>query len=127
MLKATKIAGVLLVLIPILFLGRCVFVETDQRHNLQSLCDKGHLNKQLSMVLVEAKTAGFKVRGQITNREKMDGFDRAYNRIHRQFVDEANQSALTVVFAKPGMGYYACLIAHDDDLIIEAVYEDRSS
>lgn len=32
----------------------------------------------------------------------------------------------TVVFVKPGIGYYACIVIHKNDLITDAWFEDRS-
>lgn len=33
----------------------------------------------------------------------------------------------SVVFAKPGVGYYACIVIHKDGLVQSAWFEDHSS
>jgi hypothetical protein len=87
------------------------------------------VSKKLSIALNEAIKAKFEVRSNITDiKDKIDWFDREYNRIFKQFKKKSSGSTeLTIIFAKPGMGYYACIIEHENKLITESQYEDRSS
>ena len=129
MLKLLKIGGVIIALMPVLFLAQCIFVETSQRNNLSSLCERSDEGKKLSTVINEARQAKFKVRSEnLLSEKERDWFNREYNRILKQLKKDKRKSAAhTVVFAKPGIGYYACIIEHENGLIKKSQYEDRSS
>ena len=129
MLRTLKYLGFILVLAPILLVGQCVYIESSQSSNLKSLCESSGPGKKLSGTLQEAKKARFEVRGDFTeSTNENDWFDREYHRILK-WVKKNNgvSGAYTVVFAKPGMGYYACIIRHENGLITENQFADRSS
>ena len=129
MLKLLKFVGVIVALAPVLLLAQCMYIETSQRNNLSSLCEKSDEGKKLSNIINEAKQAKFEVRSEILFSEKeRDWFNREYDRILKQIKkDNSKSAAHTVVFAKPGIGYYACIIEHENGLIKKSQYEDRSS
>jgi len=117
------------VLLPVIFLARCAYVETTQRSELRALCENSSPGKKLSIDLNEAKKAGFRVRSNFpVSKDKADWFDKEYNRIVKQLKKKSSTStAYTIIFAKPGLGYYVCIIEHEKDLIVKSRYEDRSS
>lgn len=126
-LKATLYA---MAAVPIFVLGQCMYNEIAQPRELAALCaatsrgtsvqhalDKAAMNKAL-----KARTGG------PVGKDDNEWFDREYLRLGEHLRTTKNLSDdYTIVFAKPGMGYYACIVIHRGDLVKDAFYENRSS
>ncbi len=128
-LKALKFAGFIFVIAPILFLVQCVYIETSQRNNLNNLCENSNVGKAISSILDEARNEKFEIRGE-SHKSKKEGdwFNRQYEGFLEAFRENNNvEDSLTIIFAKPGIGYYACEIEHFDGLVKKARFLDRSS
>ena len=127
--KILKIAGSIFVVLSILFVAQCMYVETDQRDSLLELCGNLTAGNRLSSVLSAPQMEKFEIRSESLRSEKeRDWFNRKYD----EYSDGIKKNddftkALTIIFAKPGIGFYACIIVHDDDSVISAQYLDRSS
>ena len=128
-LKTLKITSSILVITLILFLAQCVYVEISQREKLFSLCENSGVGKKISSILKEATSTAFQIRSETMHSDtEGDWFNREYNRILEQANKDKNSSkAYVVIFAKPGIGYYACIIEHAAGLVTKSRFEDRSS
>jgi len=116
----------------ILIIGFLVYVvkeEVRQRTGLEELCATADGGGSVGLFLEAAATPDFKIRkGGAGGKNEDEWFDREYLRIGNYLKSTMEvPTDYTVVFAKPGLGYYACVVTHVDDLIITASYEDRSS
>ena len=113
-----------LIVIPVLVLATCVGREVQVSGELESLCgdlDPGHS-------LAGVTTSGFEARYDRVPEAGEDWFDREYRRIQVQESDGVpGVDRLLVLFAKPGIGYYACIVRHRDGKVTSARYVDRSS
>ena len=66
--------------------------------------------------------------GGSARKDDVGWFDREYLRIGEYLRNTKRISDdYAVAFAKPGVGYYACIIVHRDNLVKDAWYEDMSS
>jgi len=116
----------------ILFIGIVVYAVKEnvrQSSELEELCATAHDGGSVGLFLEAAASPDFKVRqGGVDGKDEAEWFDREYLRIGN-FMKNTMEVPLdyAVVFAKPGLGYYACIVTHDDDLIVTANFEDRSS
>jgi hypothetical protein len=93
------------------------------------LCEKIKSGSPLPNIIDEAKMERFEIRSETHKSSKeRDWFNRQYDRFLDAFKKMNNaDKSLTIIFAKPGIGYYACVMEHRGDLIIEARFLDRSS
>ncbi len=129
MKKWLKRISVVIVGIPMLILAQCMVIEISQKSGLENLCATINDGGSVESFLRDAADTKFNVRtGGPEGKDQDEWFDREYLRIRDQLKQIANVDGdYTVVFAKPGIGYYACIVIHDEDLIISATFEDRSS
>ena len=113
----------------LLFLGYCMYNEISQQRRLERLCATVEERGSIQVLLADAAQSPFNVRtGGPTGMDENEWFDREYLRIGAELKETLTpELGYTVVFAKPAMGYYACFIIHEDDLILDAWFEDRSS
>jgi hypothetical protein len=103
-------------------------MEISQQSRLESLCATAEAGGKIQTFLDEAADRKFSLRSAgATARNEDEWFDREYLRIGKWLNDKGNSGEYTVVFAKPGIGYYACIVIHQDALITDAWFEDRSS
>ena len=116
----------------VLIVGLLVYwVKEDvrQSNELEELCATANDGGSVGLFLETAASPDFKVRkGGVDGKDEAEWFDREYLRIGN-YMQNTIEVPLdyAVVFAKPGLGYYACIVTHDDDLIVTANFEDRSS
>ena len=114
----------MLIVIPILVLATCVGREVLVSGELESLCGDLDPGRPLAGVT----TTGFEARSDRVPEAEEDWFDREYRRIQVQEPDGVpGVDRLLVLFAKPGIGYYACIVRHRDGKVTSARYIDRSS
>jgi len=129
-MKAGKLIACGLALVPVLVAGQCVYQEQSQRNGLESLCRKTGVGASLAAFVHEAAaTPRFKVRtGGPAGKNADEWFDREYLRIgERLQKGRKTTDDYTVAFAKPGVGYYACIVAHRDGKVSASWFEDKSS
>ena len=113
-----------LIVIPVLVLATCVGREVLVSGELEGLC--GDLDP--GRPLADVTTSGFETRSTRVPEDGEDWFDREYRRIQTKESDGvAGLDDLMVLFAKPGLGYYACIVRHRDGRVTSARYVDRSS
>lgn len=124
-----KLLVLVMTMTPFVFLAECVYRDISQSRGVQRLCASIGPGAALAEILEEARRERFDLRaGGLDGLDESDWFDREYTRIvtwHRQSKERAGDVA--VVFSKPGMGYYACVIEHERDAVVEAEFVDRSS
>ena len=127
--KLLKLAGLVIVILSILFLARCMYFEVSQRDNLLSLCNEISTESMLQDILSKAKKEKFEIRSESLRSSKdRDWFNREYDRMLDALrKNDKAEKSLTIIFAKPGIGYYACTIEHEDSLVKGAKFLDRSS
>jgi len=128
-LRILKIAGAIFSIVLLLSVAQCVYTETSQRNSLTSLCEDSNVGKKVSGILDEARKAKFEIRSEIIKSDtERDWFNREYSRILKRIKkDRTFSESYTVVFAKPGIGYYACIIENADGVVTKSRFEDRSS
>jgi hypothetical protein len=126
--KVLKGIGYTIVVVPILLLAECMYRETAQQRGLQALCATATSGKEIKPLLIEAAKTDFEVRtGGAISEDEHDWFDREYLRYRERLkTAEIDANDYTVVFAKPGIGYYACIIIHRDTVVTDAWFEDNS-
>jgi len=113
-----------LIMIPILALATCIGREVMVSRELESLCNGLDPGRPLAT----AMASGFEARFDRIPDAEEDWFDREYRRIHVQETQGvAGVDGLLVLFAKPGIGYYACIVRNRDGKVTSARYVDRSS
>ena len=115
--------------IPLLFLAQCMYNEVSQPRALRSLCDTAKFGSTLDKFLGGSTKSIYKVRtGGPKEKDDTEWFDREYLRIG-EYLKKTKKIAedYTVVFVKPGMGYYACIVLHKNGLVEGAWFVDRSS
>ena len=129
MKKWLKRISYVIVGIPMLVAAQCMFIEISEKNGLENLCATGNEGGSIESFLSDAANTKFNVRtGGPEGKGEDEWFDREYLRIGDQLRQVANVDGdYSVVFAKPGIGYYACIVIHNEDLIISATFEDRSS
>ena len=127
--KVLKIVGLIIVVLSILFLAQCMYSEVSQRNNLLRLCENINSGSAVSDALVKAQKDKFEIRSEsLRSIKERDWFNRQYDGFLEAFKKNNNvEESLTIIFAKPGIGFYACIIEHDGDSIRNARYLDRSS
>jgi hypothetical protein len=112
----------------ILIVAIWIYDENRQARELQSLCATANVGTQVDAFLGKATKTKFRVRtGGPAGKDEDEWFDREYLRIGRWLNNRDITDDYTVVIAKPGLGYYACVVIHQDSRIISASFEDRSS
>ncbi len=112
------------VLIPVLLLATCVGRELLSSRELADLC----ATLAPGRVLEPDARPGIESRSARVPERAEDWFDREYRRIlAAESLSEPGGGDLTVLFAKPGLGYYACIVRHRDGRIVTARFVDRSS
>ena len=105
-----------------------VYDENRQARELESLCATANVGTRVDTFLEKATKTKFRVRtGGAGGKDEEEWFDREYLRIGRWLNSKDITDDYTVVIAKPGLGYYACIVIHNDSRIISASFEDRSS
>ena len=125
--KILKGVGYTIVAIPILVIGQCVYNEVSQQNGLESLCGTATAGVAIKSFVNDAAKTHYKLRaGGPTGKDDNEWFDREYLRLG-EYVKKDIVEDYTVVFVKPGMGYYACIVIHKDGLVRRAWFEDRSS
>jgi hypothetical protein len=113
-----------LVVIPVLVVASCIGGEMLVSGELEDLCGDLDPGRPLDVVT----TSGFETRSTHVPEDGEDWFDREYRRIQAQESGGMVESdALIVLFAKPGLGYYACIVRHREGRVTSARYVDRSS
>ena len=127
--KISKVVAYTVAAIPLLFLGQCLYNEASQRSGLQSLCGTAKAGSALEGFLDAAAKTDFKLRtGGPAGKADSEWFDREYLRLGKYLTDVKKMPGeYTVAFAKPAVGYYACIVVHDKGLVQSAWFEDRSS
>ncbi len=124
-----KILVLVVTMTPFVFLADCVYQEIALGRSLQHLCVSTEPESKLSDALARAEALKLDLRTGLAALDDSDWFDREYARIvawHKQS-EPPSSSEVAVVFSKPGMGYYACVIAHQGDAVVDAEFVDRSS
>ena len=127
--KILKFVGYMVAAVPILVIAQCMYNEVSQRSGLESLCGSARAGSAIKAFLDEAMKTPYKLRtGGPTGKNDTEWFDREYLRLGEYLKKTKNMAGeYTVVFAKPGMGYYACIVVHKEGLVQTAWFEDRSS
>ena len=127
MREALRVIGYTVVAIPILVIGQCMYKEASQRSGLESLCGTATAGSAIKTFVDDAARSTYVLRaGGETGKDSTEWFDREYLRIAEYLKKTKNISEdKTVVFAKPGMGYYACTVVHKDGLVQSAWFEDK--
>jgi hypothetical protein len=132
MKKLLKIIGNIfaaIMIVLLLLLGQCIYNEVNQQRGLESLCATAKVGGTIDTFLDDTAKTTYKVRtGGSTGKDDNEWFDREYLRIG-VWLNKSKKISddYTVVFAKPGIGYYACIVIHRDALVTSAWFEDRSS
>lgn len=114
--------------VPVLVLGQCMYTVFGQISGLQSFCGAAAAGSAIKKVLDDAARSPYTLRtGGPAGKNDTEWADRQYLRIGEYLKRTTKISAdYTVVFAKPGIGYYACIIVHKDGVVQSAWFEDKS-
>lgn len=127
MSPASKALVFIVVAVPMAFLGNCAYQEYSQHSAARDACSEAKPGAKLAAVLERA--AGYprlKVRtGGPGGKDESEWFDREYLRIGVRL--KLPPDGYSVVFAKPGIGYSACILTHKDGVITSGTFEDRTS
>jgi hypothetical protein len=123
----SKAIVLVVVAVPVAFLGNCAYQEYSQHAAAREVCGEAKPGAKLSAVLERAAAwPRLKVRtGGPAGKDDSEWFDREYLRIGKRLALPAD--GYSVVFAKPGVGYSACILKHKDGMIISGTHEDRSN
>ena len=114
----------LLVGVPVLLLATCIGREVQVSRELELACN----GLTPGYPVVGAEVTGFESRSRAAPEATEDWFDREYRRIAAEpRHDTGSDAGLLVLFAKPGLGYYACIVEQRDGRVRSARYVDRSS
>ena len=130
MTRAGKAIAYLIAAVPVFLLGQCIYSEIAQPRELAGLCGETSRDTSVQLALDKAATnKALRARtGGPAGKNDNEWFDREYLRLGERLRKTKNLSDdYTVIFAKPGIGYYACVIVHKGDLVKDAWFEDRSS
>jgi hypothetical protein len=127
--KILKGIGYTVAAIPLLVIGQCMYNEVSQRSGLESLCGRATAGSAIKTFVDDAAKTTYKLRtGGATAKNDTEWFDRQYLRLGEYLKQTKKISDdYTVVFAKPGVGYYACIVVHKEGLVQSAWFEDRSN
>ena len=126
--KAARVVGYGILAIPALFVGNCVFNEVSQPRGLRALCETATGGRAVRAFMEDAAATSYHRRaGGPAGKNEDEWFDRQYLRIGKSLAESKNiRGDYSVVFAKPGIGYYACIVVHDGGVIDSAWFEDHS-
>ena len=129
MTSALKTFFRFLLLSPVLLLGYCVVTEHLTVEGLKEICDAAEPGGNVKYILRLASEEGYRMRtGGLEGLDEDEWFDREYARISRRKpTSDEIPLQISVVFAKPGLGYYACILLHEGDAILTSEFEDNSS
>jgi hypothetical protein len=112
------------VLVPVLALVTCVVQEGVVKHGLADAC----AGLAPGTPLADVPASRYESRAGTALGGDAWWFDREYRRIlAMEGLDEPGADGLLVLFAKPGIGYYACIVRHRDGRVRSARFVDRSS
>lgn len=129
MKKVLKVLALVIVAIPVFVVGQCMYDQVTDRRELVALCEGAKTGSSVAAFLESGtKNSRFKVRtGGAAGKSDAEWFDREYLRIGER-LKRQNKLAddYSIVFAKPGIGYFACIAIHRDGAISRAWFEDRS-
>jgi hypothetical protein len=123
----SKAIALIVVAIPVAFLGNCAYQEYSQHAAARHVCSEATPGSRLAPVLERASAySRLKVRsGGPAGKNDSEWFDREYLRIGARL--KLPDDGYSVVFAKPGVGYSACILRHKDGVIMSGSFEDRSN
>jgi len=130
MKRILKVIAYAIAAVPVLLLGQCVYNEIAQPRELAGLCAATSRGTSVQHALDNAAmNKALRTRtGGPEGKNDNEWFDREYLRLGKHLRTTKNLSDdYTVIFAKPGVGYYACIIVHRGNLVKDAWFEDRSS
>ena len=110
-----------------LILGQCAYLRISEPRQLRALCQSAHPGSAVGDLLDAARGTRFKVRtGGAAGKRDTDWFDRQTlalaDAVRKRSPGAADYS---VVFAKPGIGYYACVVTHAGGRVQDAWFEDH--
>jgi hypothetical protein len=127
MKPASKAIALIVVAVPVAFLGNCAYQEYSQHAAARDVCGEAKPGTRLATVLERASAyPRLKVRsGGPAGKNDSEWFDREYLRIGARL--KLPGDGYSVVFAKPGVGYSACILHHKDGVIISGSIEERSN
>jgi len=127
MSPASKAISLIVVAIPVAFLGNCAYQEYSQHAAARDVCSDAKAGSRLAAILERATAyPRLKVRtGGPGGKNESEWFDREYLRIGKRLGLPAD--GYSVVFAKPGVGYSACVLKHKDGVINSATFEDHAN
>lgn len=115
--------------LPILLLAQCMYRQVAEPNALATSCAAAApQGTSLHQVLQAAGTnSSLRIRtGGPAGKNEHEWFDRQYLRVGEYLRKTLNRpDDYTVVFAKPGLGYYACILLHDGDTVKDAWFEDH--
>ena len=128
-MKRGRLLVLAILAVPALFVGNCFYHEINQPRELASLCKSATPGRRITEFMAEAARPPFKPRtGGPVGKNPDEWFDRQYLRTGKYLVETKKMPGdYSVVFAKPGMGYYACILVHKDGVVQSAWFEDHSS
>ncbi len=117
-----------LLISPVLLIGYCAVSQYLLIEGLKEICDAASPGANAREILAAAAEKKYRVRtGGMNNLDEDEWFDREYVRIIRRTRITGNEfSTTSVVFAKPGVGYYACIMHHENNSITKSWFEDNS-
>ena len=119
-----KVVNYVLIAIPLLIPGYCVYRMGSQIHSLRTLCAQAQIGSPIKTFLDSAAKTGLDVRaaGPLGTNQNSP-FEREYQRMG-EYLRKVKKSSddYTVVYAKPGIGLAQCLVLHRDGSITDARY-----
>lgn len=127
--RSSKVIVLVAAAVPLLFLGQCMYREVSMRNALEDLCKGATQGTQLTAFLHSASEKSIKVRtGGPSGKNADEWFDRQYLRLG-EYLKQVKKlpDDYTVAFAKPGVGYYACIVTHEGGTVKAAWFEDHSN
>lgn len=129
MRKLLKTGAIFVIAVPVLLVAQCVYLEVSQQSALEALCTQIAIGSAAGSLAAEVEKTPFQIRSNDgRGKDESDWFEREYSRIGVWLQrSKAISDNYTVIFAKPGMGYYACIVLHRDNTVSKAWFEDRSS
>jgi hypothetical protein len=128
-LRPIAIIGYAVIAVPVLLFAQCMYREIAEPSELAALCAAAAPGTSARQIVEKvADNRSLRVRtGGAARKDDNEWFDREYLRVGEHLrKTKSLTDDYTVVFAKPGVGYYACIVVHRDDLVKHAWFEDRS-
>ena len=128
-IKIVKYVLAIVVIIPILFLGMFVFTDINQERGLKKLCANAKIDISIQEYLIDAENTKFKVlTGGPNGKNEDEWYDREYLRYGVRLRENKNiVDDYSIVFAKPGIGFYACIVIHRNGMITTAWFENHAN